>query len=932
MSKDKKETVRKKKRRGCPKIFRHPLLGLLILITGISTFLLRSVLPDSTYVLGELSAPEIVTELNGDMLSVYDDFGIYFYNKNDLSFDHMICPAVLEPNGYPFMDSVAQGEGDHIYAHVYLIGETDEVEKEYIAEFDGKGKMLRQLVTLYYGDTDRLVRDREPRIRTLDCKDGDLLYVYTYEDENNIVRIGEDGTTLDVVKIDCPEGLGISEICATDDGYAAILTDLSVVNISMDGELECIAYPDFSREDFHDSEGFYPKDIFFANGKVYVTAGSILQSIYVQTDEGFEYYRNTEYYLGEAEDYFFNHMIRGITGVDGNLYISVDDCILIDKGGSFEIADTDFDIPFKYMAMMLLKFFLPFIGIPLILYGLTCDVAFLLGYRDSIMFKLLKVLMPTVLIMFAILSAVLIYNTYKINRKNTSDALKISGSYMAEVIDGDEIKEFDRIDTDMAIKCHEYSKKLTAILEEIGGEWAKTSDIYLMVPDGNGGLVSLVCSPQNNMPVYSMAYESDFMLEETDDKIIEYTSQTDDGSEYEDVFIRIYDSDGDMSGVLVVSTAMYYVREASIDLIKKAVLAVGLFSLVMVFFVWLICLYISRSLSKAGAAISKVAAGDFDAHIEDISDDEIGVICSGVNEMAEQLRNMFVQKDKNERFYYKFVPEQFRELLHKESITDLALGDAESTDLTVLFCDIRSFSLNSEMMTAKENFEFVNVIYGIAGPIVRKHGGFVDKYIGDAVMALFQNADDAIAAGKELYSSIVLDKGTAEHLGMSSINIGVGIHSGMARIGIVGEDERMSGTVISNTVNISSRLESLTKQYHTAMIITKDTLDRMTDPDSLQIRYLGMVQVAGVNEVKAIYEVLDALDSERREERIRTRDDFKEGVRLFHLKEPEKSIDYFKRVKEASKNDPVVDIYIEYIEGFIESGRKDNYVFRFNKK
>lgn len=66
-------------------------------------------------------------------------------------------------------------------------------------------------------------------------------------------------------------------------------------------------------------------------------------------------------------------------------------------------------------------------------------------------------------------------------------------------------------------------------------------------------------------------------------------------------------------------------------------------------------------------------------------------MCRGVNDVALQLENYFEEKDKNEKFYYKFVPEQFRELLNKEKITDLTLGDAVSADLTVLFCDIRSF-------------------------------------------------------------------------------------------------------------------------------------------------------------------------------------------------------------------------------------------------
>ena len=300
--------------------------------------------------------------------------------------------------------------------------------------------------------------------------------------------------------------------------------------------------------------------------------------------------------------------------------------------------------------------------------------------------------------------------------------------------------------------------------------------------------------------------------------------------------------------------------------------------------------------------------------------------------MARQLEEYFIVKDRNERFYYKFVPEKFRELLHKNEFTDLSLGDAENADLTVLFCDIRACSLNSEMMTAKENFEFVNKIYGKAGPIIRSHNGFVDKYIGDAVMALFENADDAVNAGMELYRSIVLDPSTAEELGVSSVNIGIGIHSGMARVGIVGEEERMSGTVISNTVNLCSRLESLTKKYNAAMLISKDTLDRMSDPDSLNMRYLGMVQVAGVNEVKAVYEILECLDDERKRERTATKTDFREGVREFHLGHIEKALSIFEQLESVSESDPAPKMYADAIRQKLETGDLEHNVFRFVRK
>lgn len=276
------------------------------------------------------------------------------------------------------------------------------------------------------------------------------------------------------------------------------------------------------------------------------------------------------------------------------------------------------------------------------------------------------------------------------------------------------------------------------------------------------------------------------------------------------------------------------------------------------------------------------------------------------------------------------MPEKFRELLGKEKFTDLALGDAESREFTVLFCDIRSFSLNSEMLTAKENFEFVNVIYGIAGPIIRAHGGFVDKYIGDAVMALFESADAAVEAGMELYRAIVLDPETAKRLHVSEINIGVGIHTGMARIGIVGEHERLSGTVISDTVNLSSRLESLTKTYHTAMLLSKDTLDKMEHPEKIGMRYQGLVQVAGVNEVKSLYEVLDCLDDRRKAERTANCADFREAVRLFHMGKRQEAADLLEQLRQSGKADHVVNLYLDYIRSMSDDDKGN--VFRFVRK
>jgi len=148
----------------------------------------------------------------------------------------------------------------------------------------------------------------------------------------------------------------------------------------------------------------------------------------------------------------------------------------------------------------------------------------------------------------------------------------------------------------------------------------------------------------------------------------------------------------------------------------------------------------------------------------------------------------------------------------------------------------------------------------------------------------------------------------------------------------VGEEERMSGTVISNTVNLSSRMEALTKKYGAGMIISKDTLDRMKNPDALSTRYLGMVQVAGVNEVAGLYEVLDCLDEDVRKKREQSKMQFREAVRAFHSGEVQKSLEMFRELTAQDAQDKAAQLYADHIEDKIKRADTEHNVFRFKRK
>ena len=569
---------------------------------------------------------------------------------------------------------------------------------------------------------------------------------------------------------------------------------------------------------------------------------------------------------------------------------------------------------------------------------LLCTIGLLINIiirRKTLLYKQLVFTIPILLIPAGFVIRMFYADMEEDTTAKTEQEITMASSLAAEVLEGYDFSGFDQMNDHTGTAALELSKKLQAF---DGGKY-----VFWVVSLSESGKNSILARSDT---VSAPGFFKDNVLTASGQEQIHEELMNNGHSFYQEItglfsknvrnskmvsYRQLANPKGSCPAyILRVSSDTWNLWTTRRDLFIKVSGYIFLIVLALIVMTVFTSWYITRTIKKAKGTVHKIAGGDFSARVDYRSKDELGEICAEVNTMTESLEEMFNEKDRTEKFYYKFVPEKFRELLGKEKFTDLALGDARSRDLTVLFFDIRAFSINSETMTAKENFEFVNTIYGKAGPVIREHNGFVDKYIGDAVMALFENADDAVLCGIELYRKIVLDKSTAEEIGIGDVSIGIGVHSGMTRIGIVGESERLSGTVISDTVNLSSRLESLTKQYHTAMLITKDTVDRMTDPDALKMRYLGELQVAGVNEVKAVYEVLDCLPEEEGEKRYRNAAEFREAVRLFHLSRREEAIRILSDLSKDGRNDSISDMYLAYI-GQLPEDETGN-VFRFVRK
>jgi len=277
-----------------------------------------------------------------------------------------------------------------------------------------------------------------------------------------------------------------------------------------------------------------------------------------------------------------------------------------------------------------------------------------------------------------------------------------------------------------------------------------------------------------------------------------------------------------------------------------------------------------------------------------------------VKKQTNELIKSNIQLSKVNTAYRRFVPRKFLNLLQKENIESVKLGDQIQKELTIMFSDIRSFTTMSEDLTPKENFDFINSYLKRIGPVIRVNKGFIDKYIGDAIMAIFpEKTEDAVIAAISIRRKLIEYNIHRKKMGYLSIDVGMGIHTGVSILGTVGEAERMEGTVISDSVNIASRLEGLSKIYGISIIISESALFSLKDPTLYNYRFLGKVNVKGRHNYVSIFEIFDADQDEIFEKKKTTLSEYDHGIHYFSSGKFDDAMLYFKKVLDVNPRDSV---------------------------
>ncbi len=241
--------------------------------------------------------------------------------------------------------------------------------------------------------------------------------------------------------------------------------------------------------------------------------------------------------------------------------------------------------------------------------------------------------------------------------------------------------------------------------------------------------------------------------------------------------------------------------------------------------------------------------------------------------------------------------------------------DGEKREMTVLFSDLRNFTELSEPLSTQELKSFLNQYLTPITKIIFDHQGTIDKYVGDMVMAFWgapiedkHHAENAVKSALEMQQKIDHMQSSFNAMGLNNIEAGIGIHTGEMNVGDMGSDYRRAYTVLGDSVNLGSRLESLTKFYDVKILVSEETKSHCPN---IIFRYIDFVRVKGKKQAIKVYEPL-FLQSESSEANIPWLDKHEASISAYLEGDWDKAIQLFKQLKQQTKHN-LYSIYLKRI-------------------
>jgi len=380
-------------------------------------------------------------------------------------------------------------------------------------------------------------------------------------------------------------------------------------------------------------------------------------------------------------------------------------------------------------------------------------------------------------------------------------------------------------------------------------------NIYIALPSKDPGYITLVADgyadPGISFEFGAQESASQEFIEHLNEIYISPKNKENVYGSWYSGYAPIRDQNGNYIATLIVEVNSQVMENELLQTLSYLVAAGMLAILIALIVAGILSHLVTRSLEVIEDGVKKIEKGDYSAQILLHTEDEFEHLGHSINHMVKGL----TERDRLKLGFSRYVSEF---VLNKVLSSEKHFLEGQRKKITVLFSDIRDFTKLAENLPAEQVVRFLNEYFNVMIDVIFKHRGTLDKFMGDGMMVMFgaplddaNQEENAIRAAIDMQNALTEFNAKVKEHGDIQMDVGIGIHTGLAVVGNIGSEKRMEYTAIGDTVNIAARVEQLTKNYESKIIATEETVQSMKDKFS--ITSFGQVQVKGKSQEISIY-------------------------------------------------------------------------------
>ncbi len=816
-----------------------------------------------------------------------------------------------------FTEIAVDGSGQFYAVDTILDAYGLYVMKEQIVRYGANGGAPEVL----YGWDGNGQSMRVGQLKGLQVKGESVYFFVTRPDKVSLMRLSTAGSeAAELFSFDLPDNRYLSEIIGVEPGEIYYATKRGAIyRVGPDGSSSKI-YPlvtmDISRKNFPESLSLN------AQGKLSFI-DRLSNSVMIMNPnepDSLRVWIGGETLPDAAPDADGFEIMDAYASADGSMVVLLNDRLLrYDNNGRLVSVRSHADRTGDQIGQAWLRWLAFAAGVLLLAISLWMFYVYIMKRRFSLFLKMVLVSIPLIVLSMILLSN-FIYNSFS-NRMETEmqRELSLMARNGKNLIDGDKLMRLHSPEDYRNADYEAIRANLNFLFE--GEQAVDRQGLYSTLYKYENGQLYIIMDDDDGVNMFKPFDLTEENREVLNRGVIKSGEWEDANGKWMYALGPVYDHTGQVVGIYETGRDMNVLFEANRTIYDNIIKNILIITSVLIVVILLATFLLLSNVRKLRRSVIEMADGNWDAEVHIRSRDEVGDLGEQFNRMARHIRQYIADITRFSEASHRFVPQQFFRSLGKKGILDIELGDQVQRNMTVMVANLREFSQLSQQLSPAENFNFMNSFLSRFGPLVRREEGLISKYLGAGFMALYpgyaeQSLRTAVAIRREL---TVYNEGR-RRAGYIPVDIGIAIHHGPLMMGIIGEEQRWEGNVISEDVNVTSVLEKLSKELGANILVTREFFAQLREPERFRHRTLGRITPEGQEQALELIDVYEGDSDLLRQAKDRTKALFERGLMLCQEGRFYDARETFVEVIKLNRLDKAAKLYFYLCDEYYQKG------------